>query len=68
MSSLGEALPLEQTRVRELKETYLSLPLGAGRLAAHLMELSLQRAERAAISGDVVEMLRAHEDLQEWTE
>ncbi len=66
--SLGEALPREQARVRGLKATYFALPGGAGWPAAAFMEVALQRADQAVMSGDVVEMLRAHEELKGFTE
>jgi hypothetical protein len=66
MTSLAEALPAEQARVRELKEQYLSIGL-AGRPAAFLMEQSLQRADQAVVSGDVIAMLAAYEDLKGYT-
>lgn len=67
MTNLAEALPIEMARVRAMKEQYLGLPGGVGRPAAHLMELSLRSAESAAASGDVVAMIRAHEDLKGYT-
>lgn len=66
-NTLGDALPQEMARVRKLKELYLSLPGGAGRPAAYMMELSLQAADRAVMGGDVVAMLRAYEDLKGYT-
>lgn len=67
MESLGEALPEEQARVRELIIQYRDPILnGAGGLAAAMMELSLQKADRAVISGDVIQMMTAYEDLKEY--
>lgn len=66
MTSLAEALPAEQARVRELKEQYLSIG-PAGRPAAFLMEQSLRRADQAVMSGDVIAMLMAYEDLKRFT-
>ena len=66
--SLGEALPKEQARVRELIRQYRDPILGgAGEIAARMMEASLQAADRAVMSGDVVEMIKAHKDLQGYT-
>lgn len=65
--SLGEALPAEQARVRELLEQYVEIgPPGA--FAAAMMRQSLANAEKAAISGDVVAMIRAYEDLKGFTD
>ena len=68
MSTLGDALPREQARVRELVKEYRHPLLnGAGEIAARMMEHALGNAERAAVSGDVVAMLRAYEELKEFT-
>jgi len=65
MSSLAEALPKEQARVRELIVQYRDPALnGAGNLAAMMMERSLAAADQAVMSGDVVAMIRAYEDLK----
>jgi hypothetical protein len=67
VDTLGDALPREQARCRELLERYIEIgPPGA--FAAMMIRQSLARAEKAAISGDVVEMLRAHEDLKGFKE
>lgn len=63
MSSLGEDFPKEQARVRELLEDYKAIgPSGA--FGALMIEQVLQRAEKAAISGDVVAILKAYEELK----
>lgn len=68
MSSLGEELPKEQARVRELIKEYRDPILnGAGNLAAMMMEQALQRADRATISGDVVAMIQCYEELKGFT-
>lgn len=66
-TTLGDALPKEQARVRALVNEYRALEGGAGLPAALMMEQSLARAERAAMSGDVVQMLGAFQELQGWT-
>lgn len=69
MSSLAEALPKEQARVRELIVQYRDPSLnGAGALAAMMMERSLVAADAAVMSGDVVAMIRAYEDLKEYSD
>ena len=61
--TLAEALPREQARVRALIPIYREIgPPGA--FALMMMERSLQAADQAAASGDVVAMLRALEDLR----
>ena len=64
VQSLGEAFPLEQARVRELLAIYKSLPPQNGSFGAMMLEQVLQRADRAAISGDLVAMLRSYEELK----
>lgn len=63
MSSVGEDFPKEQARVRELLNEYKSIgPPGA--FGAIMIEQALSRAERAAISGDIVAIIRAYEELK----
>ena len=66
MESLAEALPREQQRVRELLPLYDAIP--EGRFAAAMMRESLARAERAAVSGDIVAMIVACKDLEGYKE
>ncbi len=65
--SLAEALPLEQQRVRELRDIYLSLG-HVGSFGALMMAESLKRAELAAAHGDCVMMLQALNDLKGFKE
>lgn len=62
IDTLGDALPREMTRVRKLIPLYQSVPMGF--LAAGMMERSLDEAQRALAEGDVVAMIRCHEDLK----
>ena len=65
--SLGEALPQEQARVRDLIVQYRDPMLnGAGNFAAMMMEQDLQAADKAVMEGDVVEMIRVYQKLKEW--
>jgi hypothetical protein len=67
--SLGEALPKEQARVRKLILQYRDPMLcGAGNFAAMMMEKALKEADEAVISGDVVRMIQAYEDLKGYNE
>lgn len=69
METLGDALPKEMARVRELIVIYRDPALkGSGFLASAMMEASLRRADAAVMSGDVAEMLRAYEDLRGYSE
>jgi hypothetical protein len=64
MNTLGSELPKEMARVRdEVLPEYLAIgPSGA--FAAAMMRADLDRAAKAMIEGDVVEMLRAYESLK----
>lgn len=64
MSSLAEQLPVEQARVRKVLGYYQEIG-HAGAIGAMLIEHSLQAADRAVMSGDVVAMIQAYNDLKE---
>lgn len=62
--SLGEAYPKEQARCREALRIYQEI--GApGRFASLMLEDLLRRADRAAIEGDTVAMLRIYAEMKE---
>lgn len=63
MSSLGEELPKEQARARELLGIYREIG-PAGAFGALMIEQSLAAADQAVASGDVVAMISAYEDLK----
>ena len=61
--SLGEAFPVEQARVRKLLTVYKELgPVGS--FGAMMLEQTLARADKAAISGDVVAMIKSYKELE----
>lgn len=61
--SVGEDFPREQARVRSLLGEYKTLgPVGM--FGATMIEQVLQRADQAAMSGDVVAVLRSYEELK----
>ena len=64
MESLGEALPREQKRCREVLEQYLAIG-PAGNFGAIMIQQSLTRAEKAVMGGDLAEMIAAYNDLKE---
>jgi len=67
MESLGEALPKEQARVRELIVQYRDPILnGAGNFAAAMMEQDLKETDAVVMAGDVVGMMRMYEQLKTW--
>jgi hypothetical protein len=65
--TVGEALPQEINRVRELQDEYKAMRGMPGVMvepAIALMEASIQNAIRVSAEGDVIEILRAYEDLK----
>lgn len=65
LKSLGEALPEEIQRVMDIRDIYLNTGT-AGAFASALMKRSIDRASKAMVSGDVIEMLRCYEDLKSY--
>ncbi len=66
METLGEALPKEMARVRDvLMPRYLEIG-PAGMFALTLMRADLDRAAKAMAEGDVAEMIRAYQSLKEF--
>jgi hypothetical protein len=63
--TLGDALPDEIARVTVILGHYVEIG-PAGVFGAMLIRASLDRATRAAASGDVVAMIQALEDLKEY--
>jgi len=63
MTTLGDELPREQARCRELLVAYKEIG-PAGAFGAAMIEQSLREADQASISGDIVAMLRAYEKLK----
>jgi hypothetical protein len=67
MTSLGEALPAEMARVRDkVMPAYIEIG-PAGAIALAMMRQSLDRAAKAMMEGDVIEMMRAYKDLKEYS-
>ena len=67
METLGEALPKEMARVREVLGHYKEIG-SAGFFGATMIEQTLQKAERAIIGGDLTEMIQAYQELKEISE
>ncbi len=63
MSSVGEEMPKEQARVREVLAMYKEIGK-PGIPGAMMIEQSLQKADQAVSSGDVIAILVAYEDLK----
>lgn len=68
--TLGDALPRECSRVREIigqyREVQALCPQANCRPAIALMEAALRAADAAMISGDAVAMLAAYNNLKEF--
>ena len=61
-NTLAAALPREMVRVAGIIPLYRQVEMGF--IAADLMQASIDRAQEAIASGDVLAMLRAYHDLQ----
>jgi hypothetical protein len=64
MTSLAEALPEQQARVREVLTHYKEIG-DAGKFGAYMIEHSLSKADKAVMSGDINAMIAAHEELKD---
>ena len=62
--SLGEELPKEMARVRELLPLYDAIPTGV--FAATIMRNDLDRAARALAEGDLPAMMQVYASLKEY--
>lgn len=68
MNTLGDELPRLQEKCRKLLEQALELPPASGQFLVAMLRSDLARAERAAASGDVGQMLMACLRLEEYSE
>ena len=64
--NLVEGLTDEILRVTEIKNEYISIPSGAGKLAAAFMQQAIDEARKAQASGDILQMIPALQKLQEF--
>lgn len=64
MPSVGEDFPKQQARARELLRQYRDIG-PAGTFGALMIEQALRRADAAAMSGDVVAIVRSYEELRD---
>lgn len=62
--TLGDDFPREQARVREVLGYFKAIG-PAGAFGAAMIEDVLRRADQAAISGDVVAMIRVYQEIKE---
>jgi hypothetical protein len=63
MEPLGDALPKELARNRELLQQYAELG-PVGNFARMMIEQDIKAADKAMIEGDLVGMIRAYEALR----
>lgn len=63
--NLIDGLHSEMNRVREVIDVYNDIPAGAFAIA--IMKNAIREAEESISSGDVIRMLRAYEELKEYT-
>lgn len=63
MADLAEELPREQARVRKILGQYIEIGK-IGLFGKAMVEQALDRAERAAASGNLVAMTTAYEELK----
>lgn len=61
--SLAEAFPKEQARIREVLGEFKAIG-SPGTFGAAMIEATLRKADEAAASGDVVEMIRVFEEMK----
>jgi len=64
VQSLGTEYPKQQERCRELLQAYKEIG-PAGAFGHHMISAVLREADEAAVSGDLVRMIRAFERMKE---
>ena len=67
MTSLAEELQRQQARCRQMLEDCIEIGPSGAFLAA-MLRLSLAKAEKASAEGNVIAMLGACQELQEYKE
>lgn len=65
MATVGEDFPVQQERCRTILGYAKELPPESGFFMVAMLEDLLKRADRAAISGDIVEQLRVYQEMKE---
>ena len=64
MTTVGDDFPVQQARARELLQVYIEIG-PAGRFGRMMIEDALRRADAAAMSGDIVQILTSYKELKE---
>jgi hypothetical protein len=62
--SLSEDYPIMQEKVRKILQQYILLG-NVGQLEAIKIESVLRRADKAAINGDLIDMIRVYNEMKE---
>jgi len=65
-TSLGDEYPKQQARLRELRAEVVKMPVNSMFLYLSELDSVLNRADVAAISGDVVQMLGVYKEMTEF--
>lgn len=68
MSSVGEELPKEMARVRDVLIPRYQEIGPAGGFAIMMMRHALDKASKALAEGDVVEIIRTYQELKDFAE
>lgn len=66
-NTVGEDFPRQQARVREIQQHAREIG-PSGQFLVSMCEQALKRAEAAAISGDIVEIVQSYKELKEFQE
>jgi hypothetical protein len=66
--TLGEKLPEECARVRELIGIYREHCGASGGIAIAMMESAIKEADQAMITGDLPRMIAAYQTLQDFSD
>lgn len=63
--TLGEALPIEMARCRDIMLHAQEIGAAGGFLVM-VLQASLHKADKAVMSGDLVDMIQAYQELREY--
>lgn len=64
-TTVGDDFPVQQARVRQIQQDAREIG-PEGHFLVVMCEQALREAEAAAISGDIVRILRAYQELKEF--
>lgn len=62
--SVGDDFPKQQARVREILDYYKEIGV-PGAFGAAMIEQTLAKADKAMVSGDIVAILAAYQEMKE---